>query len=364
MPHRWITDLALVSVWICLFPPGVVAQDRQALIDVLTDSPSWTIQANLQHFVDDSIREILGDDTEPAHDYEVIGISEFVVTGTESNAEVGVTLFEMFDSTAAFGLFAIERSQQAADFRPAVVGTESYRQGERLVLWQSNFIAMLQGPAEAAEAIGALLVDNIFGSSRKAPVSTFLPREGLVTDSEKYILTPEAFEKATGINPNQLGFDDSAEAAVAEYESPGGGTMLLAMLLYPTQHLASLHLDAWLEDTPNERPNRRSGPLLAIAATTDDRELTESVLDALRYQSEVTWNEPLPDPLTLPYLILTIFTWIGIALGFTLVAGFGYGGYRIYMKTRYPDRFLGASPRMELIQLNINQRVTPKQLRR
>jgi hypothetical protein len=285
------------------------------------------------------------------------------VTSTVSDVEVGVTLLEMFDSTAAFGLFALGRNRRGAAFAPAVVGTESYTQGERLVLWQSNFIARLRGPSEAAETVGALLVDNISGSSKKAPVSTFLPREGLVADSEKYFLTPEAFEQATGINPNQLGFDNSAEAAVAEYESADGGTLLLAMLLYPTQHLASLHLDRWLEDTPAELPNRRSGPLLAIAADANDEALTESVLNAFRYESEVTWNEPLPDVLALPYMILTIFTWIGIALSFTLVVGLGYGGYRIYMKTRYPDRFLGAGPGTELIELKINQPVTPKQLR-
>ena len=363
MAHRWITVLTFVSFGTCLFQPAVVAQDRQALIDVLADSPSWTIQANPQHFVDESIREILGDDNEPAHDYEVIGVSQFIVTGTDSATEVGVTLFEMFDSTAAFGLFALERSRRATNFAPAVVGTESYRQRGQLVLWQSNFIAMLRGPTEATETVGAILVDNIFGISRKAPVSTFLPRKGLVADSEIYILTAEAFEQATGINANQLGFDDSAEAAVAEYEAPGGGTMLLAMLLYPTQHLASLHLDAWLENTPIERPNRRSGPLLAIAAAADDDALTDSVLNAFRYESEVMWTEPPPDPFTVPLLILTIFRGIGIALGFIFVVGFGYGGYRIYMKTRYPDRFLGASPSTELTQLNINQPVTPKQVR-
>ena len=139
--------------------------------------------------------------------------------------------------------------------------------------------------------------------------------------------------------------------------------MLLAMLLYPTQHLASLHLNAWLEDTPTEHPNRRSGPLLAIAVDTNDGALTELVLDAVRYESDVTWNEPFPDGLTVPYLILTIFTWIGIALGFTLIVGLGYGGYRIYMRSRYSDRFLGQNPQEELIQLNINQQVTNKTLK-
>ena len=46
----------------------------------------------------------------------------------------------------------------------------------------------------------------------------------------------------------------------------------------------------------------------------------------------------LPDPLTLPEMILTIFAWIGIALLFTLIVGIAFGGFRIYMKTHHPNR--------------------------
>jgi hypothetical protein len=359
---RWITRLTIACLCTGLFQLTAQAQDRQALIDIISESPDWTIQDEPQHFVDGTVGDILGDENDPAHDFEVVGISEFGVTAQESGNTVEVTLFEMFDSTAAFGLFALERNHRAPDFAPAIAGNESYRQDGRLVLWQANYIAMLGGPVEDTDSVGRVLVNNIFGSSRKAPVSTFLPREGLIADSEKYILTPDAFEQITGMSSDNLGFENSVEAVVAEYASPGGGTMLMAMLLYPTQHLASVQLDTWLEERTTQQLHQRSGPLLAITVDTNDNALTESILDTLRYESEVTWNEPPPDPLTLPYMILTIFSWIGIALGFTLVVGLGYGGLRIYMKTRYPDRFLGSSPGTELVQLKLDQPVTVKQL--
>lgn len=341
------------------------------LIDRVSEDPDWNVVPARSDYAPDEIEAILADpdDADVIRNYGVRGVSEFVAERRDGGGPVGVTLFEMRDSTAAFGIFALERDRRADGFQNAAIGIEGYRQDGRLVVWQSNYVAILEGasPGSAGEDVddlGVLLSANIVGSSRKAPVSTLLPREGLIEDSERYILTPEAFQETTGISPLQLGFDNSAEAAVAEYASGSGGAALLALLLYPTQHLASLHLDAWIREEQPALPNRRTGPLLGIVVSSDDDALTESVLGGLRYESEVTWNEPLPDPLTLPDLILSIFAWIGIALGFTVVVGLGFGAIRIYMKTRYPDRFLGASPNAEFIQLKIGQLVTRKELDR
>jgi hypothetical protein len=352
---------AWIAVAACLLSP-VYAEDRLELIDLIALDDSWTVRSAPVDYARNDIDQLVGDNAGQIREYGVVGASTFELSPAGSNSPFEVTLFEMIDSSAAFGLFALERDRHASDFAPAVVGTESYRQRGRLFIWQANFVIVTDGPEAEATRIGTLLAENILGGSLKAPVSTLLPGQGLVADSETYLLSPEAFRERTGMDPARLGFENSAEAAVAEYTSPGGGTTLLALLLYPTQHLASRHLQAWLETTDNPPPNRRSGPLLGIAADSSDANLTAAVLDALRYQSEVTWNAPPPDPLTLPHLILTIFTGIGIALGFTLVVGLSFGGVRIYLKTRYPDRFFGTSPGAELIQLHINQSVTRKQL--
>jgi hypothetical protein len=331
-------------------------------MDTIAATPGWSVQDGASDHTAPEIEPLVGADADAIRAYGLRGALQFVAAQTDSANGIEVTLFEMLDSAAAFGLFALQRNWKTADFAPAVIGIESYRQNNRLVVWQSNYVANLTGPSEVADELGTLLADNIFGSSRKAPVSTLLPREDLIQDSEKYILTAEAFKEATGLDPAQLGFADSAEAAVAEYASANGAMTRLAMILYPTQHLASLHLDTWTAERDVAYSERRTGPLLGIVLDTNDDRLSTNVLDALRYQSEVTWNELPRDALTLPYMILTIFTWIGIALGFILTVGLGYGAIRIYMKTRYPERFMGVSPNAELIQLNINQQVTRKQL--
>jgi hypothetical protein len=61
-------------------------------------------------------------------------------------------------------------------------------------------------------------------------------------------------------------------------------------------------------------------------------------------------------------VILTIFSFIGVALLFTVIVGLSYGGLRIFVKARYPDRVFDRAQDMEIIQLTLGQGVTPKEL--
>jgi hypothetical protein len=101
--------------------------------------------------------------------------------------------------------------------------------------------------------------------------------------------------------------------------------------------------------------------LLAIVRGSGDPSVGETVLGAVNYESQVTWNEPPPD-LSLPEVILTIFTFIGIALLFTLVAGISFGGLRVFVKKKYPDRVFDRAQDMEIIQLKLGQGLIRKEL--
>ena len=81
----------------------------------------------------------------------------------------------------------------------------------------------------------------------------------------------------------------------------------------------------------------------------------------MNYETQVTWDQPRPD-ISMKDVILTIFTFIGLALVFTVVVGLSYGGVRIFVKARYPDRVFDRAQDMEIIQLKLAQGVTQKQL--
>ena len=324
---------------ILFFSAPLAAQNRETLIGWILEDPTWSLAADPVEYTQDDIETLVGENLSSVLDYGLIGVSQLELA---SNGEtVETILYEMVDSSASYGLFTLERDWRNPDFELAVVGTEGYRTAGRLVFWQSTYIVELNGSPRQSAALAEIVADNILGRSRKAPVSVLLPAEGLVAESEKYILTPSTFETVSGLSAAEIGFENNVEVAIAEY-SQETGSGKLAMFLYPTQQLARLHSEAWIETSDGDLPTGRSVALFAILLESDSDELSESIMSALSYQSEVTWTETLPDPLTLPEMILTIFTFIGVALAFTLIIGLVFGGFRIYMKTRYPGLIFAA----------------------
>ena len=75
--------------------------------------------------------------------------------------------------------------------------------------------------------------------------------------------------------------------------------------------------------------------------------MAASILDGVSHEFKVTWNEPQPG-LGLGTMIITIFTFIGIALAFTTIAGVSYGGLRVFVKWRYGNRLFDRPETMEL----------------
>jgi hypothetical protein len=365
---RLLASIVLgLSVTSCVLVfPGVVAGQTPAedVIQAITDGEPWTVPETPEVYGTDDLGEAPGMDPELAaviRDYGFRRLSLVEAIARAGESDVDVRIYEMTDPAAAFGLFGLLRDRVSAGFAPTTFGTESFVQNGALHIWQANYVVVLSGGRSAADALARVMTTAILGDSRKPPVSNILPRRSLIADSEMYLLDAGTFADVTGLDPNALGFEDSVEVAVGEYRDASGQTARLAVLLYPTSHLAAEHQESWISADDPVPAHERSGPALAIAldeTAPGTNALADSLLGDVIYRSEVTWNHLPPDPLTLSSVILTAFSWIGIALLFTTVVGIGFGGVRIYMKTRYPERFMGTSPHAEYIQLNIGQSLT------
>lgn len=341
---------------VLLFPCALEAQNRISLIENILEESSWKLTTDPLEFTEDVIEDLVARKGSTVRHYGLTGASLLNFEGPDGRVEA--TLYEMIDSTASYGLFTSERKWNKGGFESFPVGAESFRVGNTLAIWQSNYVIRLVGPSPAIENLALIISTRILGRSAKPPVSYHLPRKDLVNGSEQYILDPATFQNSTGLDPDHFGFDNSVEISVAEYNTNGVSAILI-MLLYPTQQLAKQHADLWLSATAGIAPHKRSGPLLAIVQKTTNPDVLESILSAVHYESQVTWTESLPDPLTLPHLILTVFSWIGVGLVLTTIAGIGFGGLRIYLKTKYPGRGFDGN---QAIQLNIDQPVTRRQL--
>jgi hypothetical protein len=343
---RWLLATLLAV------PLVAASQDTETLLSSLEGLPG--VRTSGPRAGPEDMGPVLGADLGVAEDYGVVAVSEVDIA--LPGGEVSVRVLEMSDSAAAFGFFAYRRDWRANTYQPATIGADGYSLDDRVVFWQSQFVIEIRPSNAASLAAGRLISDRITGPSRKPTVSTLLPATGRLPDSERYILTPSLLREWSGLDPDLLGFEDDVEVATASYRD-ARGSATLALLSYPTPQLARLHAARWLETSGSRLPSRLSGLLFGIVTSADSADLTESILSELRSEFDVSLVPPPPDVLTIQEIVLTAFTWIGLALLFTVVVGLGFGGLRIYMKTRYPDRFYGGDAGGQFLQLNIDQPV-------
>ncbi len=135
------------------------------------------------------------------------------------------------------------------------------------------------------------------------------------------------------------------------------------LLLYPTQQIAKKYGDQWDGRNSGDTAFRkRIGAILALVRGTKDPAVAKAILDGVNYETQVTWNERRPD-ISIRDVILTIFTFIGIALIFTVVIGLSFGGVRVFVKRRYPGTVFDRPEDMEIIQLKLDQGLRHKELK-
>ena len=133
--------------------------------------------------------------------------------------------------------------------------------------------------------------------------------------------------------------------------------------MYPTnKSQKNTKIDGTGEDPSDNAFRKRIGAILAIVRGSKDPAVAKAILDGVNYETQVTWDEPRPD-ISIRDVILTIFTFIGVALLFTVVVGLSFGGVRIFVKARYPDMVFDRPEDMEIIQLKLDQGVIHKELR-
>ena len=349
----WTVSLLLVMT------AALQGQSRESLLKAVAQHSNWSPAGEPIQYDEKNIEPLAGKRAAVIKDY---GFSGATVQGWNGpSGKVRLTLYEMADASAAYGFFTLERSREQAGLTPVSIGTEGFRSGGREFFWQSKYVVELDGMAPGADELARVISENIFGRSRKPPVSSHLPPENLVQGSERYIVDAAGIGRDLELKAETLGFDDSLEVATADYRIKGK-TAHLVLLMYPTQQVAKKYQDRWAEGAQNESAFRkRVGPLIAWVRGSRDPSMAKSILDGVNYESQVTWDQPRRD-LSLRQVILTIFSFIGLALVFTLVVGLSFGGVRIFVKAKYPTRIFDRPEDMEIIQLKLGQGVMRKEL--
>lgn len=242
-----------------------------------------------------------------------------------------VTSYQLKDLTGAVAAFEWLRSPDAKTCELARFCSQD---AKRTTISDANYVVTFEGRAPTQADVDETLkaLPDKHATSLPAILS-FLPKEGRVPNSARYILGPSSLNafapELASVDP---GFAEGAEAQVATYQIKGGKPVRLALFYYPTPEMARLHSIAFRQAVGSHV--KRSAVLIAAVFGTASDEQADTLLSRVQYEAKITWNEiPPPSPMRPLYRLLVDILYISALLStLCLAAGLVYAGIRIYRR--------------------------------
>lgn len=253
-------------------------------------------------------------------------------TQTRVDGKMAITVYQLKDVTGALAAWEWLRSAKG---RPCDLAPFCTADLDQTVVSDDNYVVAFRGAVPTRAQVAAILaaLPNKRDTSLPA-ILTFIPRQGLVPDSARYVLGPASMQafapELASANP---GFSQGAEAQVADYKLANNSKPVrLAIFYYPTPEMARLHAVAF-KLLPSVQV-KRSGVLLAIVYGAATEQQAATLLGRVEYEAKITWNEtPPPSPIKPLFQLLMNIIYLSIVLSaLCLVAGLMYAGMRLYRR--------------------------------
>ncbi len=285
--------------------------------------------------------------------------------------QLGLRLYQFKDPSSAyeFYTFAVVPGMQ-----PLGAGEHSaIRQDDARVL-VGNFVVQAGLSEHLPPTTLQEVMDALKARTDQTPlpaIRNYLPTEGRVFGSEKYAAGPQGFQSAAKLleSPeiaglvNEVGFErDDAEAMFAQYHT-GKGEAVLLLIEYPTPQLAEQHLHHFETDLSQAAKLagttvKRKASLLSLVLKPSSGAFGDSLRNAVRYETQVTWNEPthkLTDP---PWLVIVgrIMVATLLFMGVAVAVGVAFGGMRVMLKIFFPGKIFDRPDQMDVLQLGLSSK--------
>jgi hypothetical protein len=276
------------------------------------------------------------------------------------------------DASGAYGAFTYYKQPEMLNEK---IGDQGSSLNNRVLFYRGNVLVdalfdklSAMSAAELRELASDIPLPQ--GGARNLPsLPTYLPKQDYVKNTAKYIMGPLTLDKVGSPLPAVLiDFASGAEVVEGTYHGSGGeGTLIL--ISYPTPQIAAEHLKR-IESAhqPNSQQagppavvemgtfvQKRSGPIVAIAAGPLSESEANSLLTSVHYDADVTWNENtfFDKKNNVANLLWNVVVLCGFLMGITLVAGIAFGGVRVALQRLLPKR--DRRPEDEFIALNIDE---------
>jgi hypothetical protein len=237
------------------------------------------------------------------------------------------TAWRFHDTTGAMAGF---ESMRPAGAKPDNISTLAVRASDGVIFEHGNYVFELTGSLPPPDALNDLY-DRLpkFEQSALPALLANLPSEGLIANSQRYILGPVSLDRFDPkIAPSVAAFHLGTEAIAGKYQTKKG-VLTLGIFNFPTPNLARDRL-AEFQKIPGAIA-KRAGPLVAVTVDPPDADAAERVLADVRYETNITLNEAVPVNDTVPKIkfILNVFIFAGLLIVLCLAAGLAYGGFRV-----------------------------------
>jgi hypothetical protein len=239
------------------------------------------------------------------------------------------TAYRLQDSTSALGAYQWQRPKNAQQSQLGPLAADTL---EETILAHGNYLFVFQGYRPQAQQLEPLYQTvPKFDQSPLPALRDYLPADGRILNSERYVVGPVGLENFASLIPaGAAAFHLGSEAQVASFRAPGG-EMKLAIFNYPTPNIARDRL-AEMQKLPRVIA-KRSGPLVAVVLEPPNANDAEWLLSLVKYQATISWDQYVPSRRdNIGDLIVNAFILIGVLLAFATVAGLAFGGYRAFTR--------------------------------
>ena len=238
-----------------------------------------------------------------------------------------VVAWRFHDTTGSMAAFQYQRP---ADAKPSKFEKLAVKSGKTIIATHGNYLFQFTGGEPDEKQYNQLLFNLPRIEQSSLPViSTYLPPEGLIPNSERYITGPVALAKfQPGLPPSAVAFHMSAEGQYGRYRTNEGHEMNVAIFAYPTPAIARERADA-LGKVPGT-VTKRTGSLVVLTVNPPNGDDAERLLGKINYSVSLTWNERPNDNVvqSTAQMLVSIFKLAGIIILFCLLSGFAFAGFR------------------------------------
>ena len=239
------------------------------------------------------------------------------------------TAWRFQNSTGAMAMFEARRPPKAM---PSKIAKLAVTTSDGVIFTYGNYLLQFTGSLPGQTELNQLYDQlPLFEQSSLPLVIDALPTDGLIPNSERYILGPVSLQRFDpGIPPSVAAFHFDAEAQIGQYQTPKG-KLTLAIFEYPSAGIAREQYEEFAKLAG--AMVKRAGPLIAVTIQPPDADAAEKVLALVRYASNVTLNAAPPvSGRQVGGMVLSIMMLAGIILFVCVIAGVGFGAFRVILR--------------------------------